>query len=65
MDGQIKSAKIRCVPVAILCSGRMELMMRKRLACILTTYSWAGSLPKPQDLGSNQATTRGWACMID
>ena len=36
-------------------SGRPAMMrrsVRKRLARVLTTYSWAGSLPKPQDLGS-------------
>ncbi len=46
-------------------SGRPAMMrrsVRKRLARVLTTYSWAGSLPKPQDLGSmtpaDQAPTR-------
>ena len=37
----------------------MRRSVRKRLARVLTTYSWAGSLPKPQDLGSSWGGGRG------
>ena len=40
----------------------MRRSVRKRLARVLTRYSWAGSLTKPRDLGSitpaDQAPTR-------
>ena len=40
----------------------MRCSVLERLACVLTTHSWANSLPKPQNLGSmapaDQAPTR-------
>ena len=41
--------------MAVTASGRAAMMrrsVRRRLALDLTTNSWAGSLPKPQVLGS-------------
>ena len=54
--------------MALTASGRPAMMrrsVRRRLALDLTTYSWTGSLPKPQDLGSRTPTDQAptiWGC---
>ena len=48
-------------------SGRPAMMrysVRKRQARVLTTHSWAGSLPKPQDLGLDVSLPFRHACLV-